>query len=68
MFLGLFCQALLCLSLSEFGSNYNQSPHLVPSSHLEFPPGHESFQEAKTFADLVRKAGRVMLFLFFQVR
>lgn len=68
MFLGLFCQALLCLSLSECGSNYNQSPHLVPSSHLEFLPGHESFQEAKIFVDLVRKARRVTLFLLFQVR
>lgn len=42
MFLGLICQALPCLSLSEFGFSYNQSPHLVPSSHLEFLPGHES--------------------------
>lgn len=41
-FLGVICQALPCLSLSEFGFDYNQSPQLVPSSHLEVLPGHES--------------------------
>lgn len=68
MFLGLFCQALSCLSLREFRSSYNWSFHLVPSSHLEFLPGHVSFQEAKIFADLMRKAGQTAFFLFLQVR
>lgn len=68
MFLGLFCQALLCLSSSECGSSYNQSPHSVPSSHSEFLPGQESFQEAKILAALVRQAERITSFLFFQVR
>lgn len=56
MFLGLFCQALSYLSLREFRSSYSWSSHLVPSSHLEFLPGHVSFQEAEIFADLMRKA------------
>lgn len=57
MFLGLFCQGLSYLSLRKFRSSYSRSSHLVPSSHLEFLPGHVSLQEAKIFADLMRKAG-----------